>query len=312
MTSVDVSSTLRGLGISGHARGDEFVAECPMHYQRTGKQDSHPSWSINLNTGLFLCFSCGYKGSIITLISDLKGVTFDEAKILTVKPDINDSIARIPGPQPIVSHRQSISESQIYRFSPPPKWALRRRHLSPEACDLYGVRWNFNSESWILPIRNPTDNALLGWQEKSEVDRMFRNYPLGVKKSGTLFGYQAFTGGRMVVVESPLDAVRIQSDGIAGAVATYGAIVSKLQLLLMSAADEVVFALDNPFKDAAGRKSSIELLKDTQGVLRSVRFFNYNDVDAKDPGDMTVEQLYSGLETAKSRAFGKAALGGVA
>lgn len=312
MTSIDVSSTLGGLGISGFARGDEFVAECPMHFQRTGKMDSHPSWSINLDTGLFLCFSCGYRGSIITLISDLKGVSFDEAKTLTVKPDITDSIARIPGPQPIVSHRQTISESQIYRYSAPPKWALRRRHLTPEACDLYGVKWNFVSESWILPIRNPNDDSLLGWQEKSEVDRMFRNYPLGVKKSGTLFGYHAFQGGRMVVVESPLDAVRLHADGVTGAVATFGAIVSKLQLLLMSAADEVVFALDNPFKDEAGRKSSIELLKNTQGVLRSVRFFNYTDVDAKDPGDMTAEEILAGLETAKSRAFGKAALGGVA
>ena len=312
MTSIDVSSTLGGLGISGYARGDEFVAECPMHYQRTGKTDSHPSWSINLDTGLFLCFSCGYRGSIITLISDLKGVSFDEAKTLTVKPDITDSIARIPGPQPIVSHRQTISESQIYRYSTPPRWAMRRRHLTAQACETYGVKWNFLSESWILPIRNPTDNSLLGWQEKSEVERHFRNYPLGVKKSGTLFGYDAFAGGRMVVVESPLDAVRLHSEGITGCVATFGAIVSKVQLLLMSAADEVVFALDNPFTDDAGRKSSIELLKNTQGVLRSVRFFNYTDLDAKDPGDMTVDQIRLGIENAKSRAFGKAALGGVA
>jgi DNA primase len=58
---IDVLATLERLGIEGKESGDEYVARCPMHAARTGREDSHPSWSINLQTGLFLCFSCGYR-----------------------------------------------------------------------------------------------------------------------------------------------------------------------------------------------------------------------------------------------------------
>lgn len=307
---IDVETTLERLGIEGRYSGTELVAQCPMHYKRTGREDGHPSWSINIDTGLFLCFSCGYKGSILTLIADLQGMgDFDDAKQWAAKRELSESIARIPG-----AYRQAeappepMSESRLARFTSAPMWARRRRHVTRDACETYGVRWNFNSDSWILPIRNAVSGSLMGWQEKSETQRFFRNFPTGIKKSKTMFGIDAFQGGCMVVVESPLDAVRMYSEGVTGAVATYGAVVSKAQILLMSAADEVVFALDNPFKDDAGRKASIQLLTETKGVLRSVRFFDYRGIEAKDPGDMTHDQIEQGIARARSRAYGAQAV----
>lgn len=305
---IDVLSTVESLGIDGQIRGSEFVGHCPMHRERTGREDAHPSWSINTDTGLFICFSCGYRGSIITLIADLKGVGFEEAKGLTVRPSLQDSLARIPGASIKYTAPEPISESRLYRYSPPPRWARSRRRLSKEACEIFGVRWNYVSDSWIIPIRDAESGSLIGWQEKSETQRVFRNFPVGVKKSRTLFGYDVFTGGRMVVVESPLDAVRLYSEGVPGAVAAFGAVVSKSQVFLMSAADEVVFALDNPMSDNAGRKSSIQLLDETKGVLKSVRFFDYTGIDAKDPGDMTHDQIEQGIQRARSRAFGRSAI----
>lgn len=305
---IDVLSTVEALGIDGLVRGSEFVGHCPMHEKRTGRMDANPSWSINTDTGLFNCFSCGYRGSILTLIADLKGVGLDEAKSLTVRPSLSESVAKIPGANIRVSPPEPITESRLSRFSAPPRWARNRRSLSRESCALFGIRWNYLSDSWIIPIRNADTASLIGWQEKSETQRVFRNFPVGVKKSRTLFGYDVFTGGRMVVVESPLDAVRLHSEGVPGAVAAFGAVVSKAQVLLMSAADEVVFALDNPFRDDAGRKSSIQLLDETRGVLKSVRFFDYSGIDAKDPGDMTHEQIEQGIQRAKSRAYGRSAI----
>jgi hypothetical protein len=305
---IDVEATLYGLSISGSLRGREFTGCCPMHEQRTGKPDSHPSWSINVDTGLFNCFSCGYRGTILTLISDLKGVSVDEAKGLTIRPDLQVSLSRIPGAYKSYPKPEPINEATLFRFVTPPRWARDRRNLTKDACEAYGVRWNLLTESWITPIRDPFDNSLMGWQEKSETDRSFNNYPTGVRKSSALFGYDIFTSGRMVVVESPLDAVRLMSEGVYGAVATYGAIVSKQQVMLMSAADEVVFALDNPSIDPAGLKASTQLLHETKGVLKSVKFFNYSGISAKDPGDMTPTEITQGLSTARSRAFGERAI----
>jgi len=305
---VDIEQTLEALGIEGRVSGNEFVGHCPMHLARTGREDGHPSWSINLGTGLFLCFSCGYRGSVITLISDLKGVSFDVAKTLTVKPDMQATVLKIPAAYVAVHANPTLSDARLQKFTVPPAWARRRRHLTTESCALYGVRWDPTNELWITPIRKPTTNELLGWQEKGETHRVFRNFPTNVKKSQTLFGYDVFEGGRMIVVESPLDAVRLHASGVQGAVAAMGAVVSKAQILLMSAADEVVFCMDNPATDKAGRVSSLSLLHDTKGVLKSVRFFNYNGIDAKDPGDMTEAQIDQGISDAKSRAYGERAI----
>lgn len=302
---IDVRATLDRLGIEGRESGDELVARCPQHLARTGSEDHHPSWSINLDTGLFICFSCGYRGSLFTLVMDLEGVAdVEAAKDFVVKGSLQNAISRIPGPYTPAVPRTGLPETRLAAYTNPPPWALRARRVSAESCRHYGVLWDIYAESWILPIRD-YDGLLLGWQEKSEAGRKFRNVPTGVKKSGTLFGYHLFSGGQMVVVESPLDAVRLHTEGITGAVATYGAIVSQTQIRLMSAADEIVMALD---ADEAGRKASRELLTTTKGVLKSVRFFTYGDDKCKDPGDMSSEQIRQGIAQAKSRVLGTSAL----
>jgi hypothetical protein len=52
--------------------------------------------------------------------------------------------------------------------------------------------------------------SLWGWQEKGARGRFFKNQPAGVKKSKTVFGVEILTSTHdLIVVESPLDAVRL-------------------------------------------------------------------------------------------------------
>ena len=46
---------------------------CPVH------GDTHPSLSVNLETGLFRCFSCNFKGDIFTFYQRVKDVDFPTA-----------------------------------------------------------------------------------------------------------------------------------------------------------------------------------------------------------------------------------------
>jgi hypothetical protein len=305
---MDVIATLDKLGVEGRVQGEEFVARCPMHESRTGRPDNRPSWSINTRNGMFNCFSCGYRGSLLSLVRDLNGDVQDieQARDWVVRPGLPKAVT-LPDLTVAFTGPDVIDESVLGRFEAPPQWALDARKVTASACAHYGVLWDVGSESWILPIRDPYTRGLMGWQQKSQTSRSFMNYPTGVKKSRTLFGFHVFDQERMIVVESPLDAVRLLSEGITGAVAVYGAMVSTRQLSLMSAADEVIFALDNPRLDDAGKKSSMELLKSTRGILRSVRFFNYSRTQAKDPGDMTLSEIKEGLQAAKSRTYGTGA-----
>lgn len=312
-----VEGVLLTLGIETTQRGDELTGLCPMHLERTGREDNNPSWSMNVETGVHHCFSCGYKGTLLTLVGELKEFTtpwghvdFDAAKDwLRSNIEVNfEYLAKqledarnsyVPIPVPI-----TMSEARLAVFDDVPEWALEARKLTKEACDLYGVRWNPDKNSWITPIRNAETKKLLGWQEKSQTERFFRNRPTGVGKSRTLFGIDVFTGGTMIVVESPLDAVRLASLGVSGGVSTFGASVSDQQIALMKTADKLIIAMDN---DPAGNKASSDILERTRKEGMECWFLNYQGSEYKDIGDMPADLVQSCIEGSKHSVFGEAA-----
>ena len=130
-----------------------------------------------------------------------------------------------------------------------------------------------SDSTWILPIRS-ADGKLLGWQEKGQLSRRFFNRPPGIPKSKTLFGLNVWQPGQMIIVESPLDAVKLKSLNIPGAVATCGAIVSNEQLELMRRADLLIIAMDN---DSAGNKATQFLLQSFRRLGLEGWFFNYGN-----------------------------------
>ena len=320
----DVEGVLLTLGIETMQRGDELLGLCPMHLERTGKEDSNPSWSMNIENGVHHCFSCGYKGTLLTLVGEIKEFTtqwgrvdFDAAKDwLRDNIEVNfDFLAKqledarntyIPIPALV-----GMSEARLAVFEDhPPAWALEARDLTDDACVLHGVKWSNSKNSWITPIRNPESFSLMGWQEKSQTERFFRNRPTGVQKSKTLFGIEKYTSGTMIVVESPLDVVKLSSIGIYGAVSTFGAIVSKEQLHLMKRANKLILAFDNPGIDAAGAKASLDMLDRTRKEGMECWFLNYGQIPYKDIGDMPEDVVRSCIEGSKHSVFGEGAIYG--
>ena len=313
-----VEGVLLTLGIETSPRGDELIGLCPMHLERTGQEDNNPSWSMNAETGVHHCFSCGYKGTLLTLVAEIKEFTtqwgiidFDSAKEwLRNNIEVNfEYLARqleearisyVPIPAPV-----GMSEARLSIFdSIPPEWAMSARGLTEDGCVLYGVKWSPANNSWITPIRNPQSHKLMGWQEKSQTQRLFRNRPTGVAKSKTLFGLDAFRGGTMIVVESPLDAVRLGSLGVSGGVSTFGASVSSDQVQLMKQADKLIIAMDN---DPAGKKASLDLLERTRKEGMECWFLNYQGTEFKDIGDMPEDLVHYCIGASKHSVFGERA-----
>jgi DNA primase len=89
----------------------------------------------------------------------------------------------------------------------------------------------------------------------------------------------------VVLVESPLDVLRLAAVGVA-AVAAYGAYVSNAQVtLLVEYADHVILALDN---DKAGVEQTQKLFPKLCRRLPTTRVVYPEGI--KDPGDMTDKQ----------------------
>lgn len=289
-----VESALDSLSIEFSRQGDELVALCPGHEKVVGKQDHNPSWSINERTGIHFCFSCGYKGNLFTLLRD-RGSERQATEMwaeyelhgrvgLRDEGRIEPPLSGHAGPlaASVVRTAKDLPETKILMHDEPPQWALTSRRITADGAREYKVRWNTAKEAWVLPLRWPDTLKLMGYQEKSETTRYFRNRPKDMKKSETLFGIDAVQDDtQVVVVESPLDAVLLADLGYP-AVAICGGRVSDTQIrLLYELFDRSVFWLDN---DAAGRRETERLAKllPSRGVPHVLLT---PSTDWKDPGD---------------------------
>lgn len=320
---IDIPLVLEALGIDFSERGNEAGALCPQHYARTGRVDHTPSWYINLDTGQHICFSCGYKGNLAQLVCDVNefyltsfgtySYDYEAARVWLSQiseiplEKLSEMIKKLPSYIEAAPKPLEMSEARLAVFTPPPQDELLKRNITEEAASAYGVLWDTKTKTWILPIREPHFNRLLGWQEKGTVHRTFFNRPAGLPKSKTLFGIENQKEDVAIIVESPLDCLRIRSAGIMGAVAICGSSLSEEQIKLIRYSSKVIAAFDNPNIDKAGKKASKELLSYARKYALNLFFFNYGDSGKKDPGDMTDEEIRWGIDNAKSALFGESA-----
>jgi hypothetical protein len=318
---IDIPVVLSALGIDFDERGHEANALCPMHKVRTGKADNSPSWWINSETGMHICFSCGYKGNLAQLVCDVNefytsawgvvdGYDYETARTwLSQVSEIPierllDMVKALPNRIEAVPKPLEMSEARLAVFVSPPAEELAKRNITAEIAEQYGILWDEKKKNWILPLREPENNKLMGWQEKGTVHRTFFNRPGGLQKSRTLFGIENQNEDVVIVVESPLDTARIASAGFPGAVAICGSSISEDQVKLLRRSDKIIAAFDN---DAAGYKASEELRKLARKYGLNLFFFSYPYSGAKDPGDLTDEEIIWGIAAAKSSILGESA-----
>lgn len=312
----DIMACLGELGLSVNRIIDEEAhMRCPAHLKRVGKEDRHPSFSVNLEEGIFGCFSCGFAGRFYMLVMEVLSISQERAMDWCRERGGVERAKRLVRKVDgllIADERdttQQINEASLALYVQPPDWALDERDLSPESCEHYGVLWDEENEYWIVTIRDPKTGRLWGWQEKGKGH--FKNYPYNIKKGRTVFGLkQAIASGSRTgyVVESPLDVPRGHTAGYDSVVATYGAKITHEQvMLLMEHFDVIVWALDN---DEAGQKALKYLLEAYRSypTIQRVAYYKHVPKDVTDIGEMTDAEIYTCFEKAYSATlYGKKA-----
>ena len=309
---------LAALGIEViDVRYDELLALCPKHKERTGKVDHNPSWSFNPELGLHHCLSCGYSGNTVGLIVDmldlrnrwdapdydaaeewLKAFGLDLPTIIKRLAGVKDRLTTYEGPAPTAI---PMTESRLALFTDPPDWALAKRGIDLASAQHYGVLWDDEAQTWILPFRGD-DHKLWGWQAKGEGNKTFLNRPLGIKKSQTFFGWAAVQeGGTIVVVESPLDAVLVYRLTGLTAVAVCGSKLSDKQIEMLRGAEEIILAMDN---DKAGKNALRHFYTQARKYGINFRQYAYGDSDGKDPGDQKDSEVLRGIKGAVHSVHG--------
>jgi DNA primase len=271
------------IGVDVIKSGQEIKARCPVHLKRTGKEDNNPSFYINAESGLWLCYSCGARGNLSHLISEMTGMNSEDPEIAIMI--MNHGISQLETPK--WEKIPAIDNTMYFHYTDVPKKYLKSRNISPDTAREYGIRWNEDNSSWIIPVISP-EGALLGWQEKAQ--NFVRNHPKGIKMRHTLFGIEKLTSKTVILVESPLDVVRFSSsfDGMQ-CLASFGASITSEQLrLLFTVADKVIVALDN---DKAGITSAKQIFKSMPLIKQGIHWIHYSHTDAKDIGEMTDQEI---------------------
>lgn len=300
MPSID-ADYLESIGIETAGGNDRDIrGYCPVHHLVKGRPDSHPSWYINTSTGAWLCFSCGQRGSLRYLVEllghDPTTVENIDAEIMLAKTkrwSKNEEEESEPEKPKVF-----VSEYGFNKNPYPPKLMRARRDFRKEQAQQYNVRWSNEGKCFLIPVYEfGPMGQLLGWQEKSK--GYFNNVPEGMEKSKSLFGYGAlYNTKRVVLVESPLDVLRMARHGITCGLATYGAYVAQSQIDALGDAGlrvkEVVLAFDN---DEAGQAATDHCARMLRGF--DVKYCRYPSKSlGKDPGEWPADVMLEAINTA--------------
>lgn len=274
----NIASALDELKIPYTVRDDEIITLCPYH-------DDHRagSFSIRVSDGENYCFSCGTGGPFMRLVQKvMKTDPFTAGRWCRDRAydtDIAFEHEELDYVSGKIDTSEQVNEASLALCTAPPQDALDSRQINAETAAAFGLLWD--KGKWVIPVRDPLSGTLWGWQEKQ--GRFFHNYPDGLAKSEALFGYNLLEeGGTAVLVESPIDCVRLAAAGWRGAVSGYGVGVSREQLdLILNRAGHLVLALDN---DMAGMAKTVDICRNFKRMPITV--FNYGETTAKDPGEM--------------------------
>ena len=220
-----------------------------------GTPTTRPSWSINKVSYLHFCQSCGYKGTLNSLLVDILGSAPEDLEQQLHQQSFLRKMAEVrEDPTETLEPVFSLTEWGLTNLmADVPTRLLESRWLHREAIDTYQVRWNTETRQWVMPLRSPETGDLMGAQYRQQGSVL--TLPAEVQKGTTLFGFNQMSQyDHCVLVESPLDAVRLFGSCGAPAVASLGAWISAAQIRLLARSFTTIYmALDD---DKAGHKGA--------------------------------------------------------
>lgn len=208
---------------------------CPVH------NDHNASASVNVQKGVWICFTCHAKGTT-------EGYDYDETLDLAYIDEL-------------LAEPQILSEQYLNMYKTiHPYWLSR---FSQEACDHFKLGYDPVSGKPCYPIRDPFGHLLGVVTRNLGTEGPKYKYPRGHKMHNLLYNYTQEDRETVILVEGAMDVVACWEAGHE-AFGIFGSSLSKRQELLikMLAPERVVLGFDN---DQAGRRCAEEI-KERSGL----------------------------------------------
>jgi DNA primase len=291
----------------------QIIASCPYH------EDTKPSFSVNLDHGMFNCFACDKHGDLIEMIKLSYNLTYKNAIqfILSrsgLESNINmDDILFLQDIQNAMVEEEEedsfswpiISKEMIKRmyYSPDPYNYLLGRGFSQKTIEYfecgYAVDYLGKGYEQQPRVTIPGHNEygkICGFIGRTPVNANPKYiYTAGYPKSHTLFNLhraKKFSNQGLILVEGSLDAMRLHDLGYPNACAILGSALSVYQQrLLLKTTDKVYFMFDNDNSGYKANQNAIEAMKDQLDVYFIPLKIKKLNIEFNDPGDINCSNL---------------------
>lgn len=263
-----IEQILQEKGVPYRHSGKDLLIRClnPDH------DDGNPSMRVDRVLGIFHCFACGYKGSLLKHYKvEASETGIRREKLKRIMNDLRSSGVGLQMPEgfyPFERDWRGISAKTYKKFE-------AFYHIAPS----FSGRVNF-------PIRSPS-GRIVAFQGRDETGTLPNKYmftPSGVKLP--LFPMAKAIQGRVILVEGIFDMLNLHDKGLENAVCIFGVNnfnEDKLSLLKISGVSGIDIVFD---ADEAGRDGA-EKVKKVIGAF-PVRVIN---LKSGDPGSLTEKQV---------------------
>ena len=207
---------------------DEIQIHCPYRYELHKNADKNKSASFNLIKGLWICYGCDKRGSIVHIINKFDNKNLSSLK--EIEPVVDDDtslIDRILNIIEIINHDtptivneliEEVLDTLDYNHD-----YLKSRNKSESTYRHFQVGYDMPTDSIALPIYNLSGNNIMGIQCRNLNTLPKYNFILKCDKSKTFFGTQHIDDWAFpIIVEGAFSVLNFFENGYRNVIATLG------------------------------------------------------------------------------------------
>ena len=292
LDTVDVETFYLSELPNGTRHGDaEYKTQCPFPELHEGGTDNNPSFTVNLETGVYYCNTCHSKGNIHTYYKSKYHVSSKEAWFFfgdalgLPRPDGEELYSDVIDPEIALRYHHNLMTMGGSNL----EYLLHERCLTIDAIERFQIGWN--GERYTIPIYDEKYNLVnIRLYTRMPVDGRQKviNYR---DENGYTYGKVRLYGIEniaqevpyVVVAEGELDRICCEAHGIPAVTSTAGAgSWERSWTALFKNVGKVYSCYDN---DTAGVNAGAKLLRRLSGITE-VAILQWPD-GFKNKGDIT-------------------------
>lgn len=275
MATIDYASLAASLGLKGFIRGREFRARCPIH------DDTNPSFSLNVDTGVWICFSqCG-SGEFHRLVQLVLQCNTQEARdwILSngrkasvehLSEQLNNLLNPEDDPDYLPTDLGWRARYQLLNSKIMPLWFLERG-FTWSTVNHWEIKYDPIWDSIVIPVK--WKGELVGTITRNSHPELpkyvnSKNLP----RAEMLFGDISGSRKEIILVEGVLDAIWFWQNGYnCGGLLGDSLTGGQAQVLTAYRFGEVILALDNDRAGFNGTLKAVQTLRDAGWLLPQIK-----------------------------------------